>query len=337
MKRRNDVFNKGVLTGRFMMLTLSLLVVVFMLPGYGQAQQKKMISIGTGGTGGVYYPYGGGLAALITKYIPNYEATAEVTAASGDNCILLSTGKVQLGLMGADIALDAVEGRLKGYAKKIPLRTIAELYPQVTCLIVNDNSDIKKPTDVKGRKISTGAPNSGTEFKALRILKAYGIDPDKDINRQRLSFTESAGALKDGKLDAIFTDGGVPLGSVLDLAATPGLKIRFINHGDAVEKMNKEYGPIYYEYKIPKGTYPGINYESIGVGNANGVATTADMDADFVYKFIQMIFEHKAELVTIHKEAQNISLENAVKGSPIPFHKGAAKYYKEKGIDVRTE
>jgi uncharacterized protein len=337
MKRKDFAFRGRAGMGSALMVVIVLLVIMFMLPGSGNAQQKKMISIGTGGTGGVYYPYGGALAAAISKYIPGVEATAEVTAASGDNCMLIDAGRVQLGFMGADIAYDATQGKLKGYTKKIPLRTVAELYPQVTSIIVVDGSDIHKATDLKGKKVSTGAPNSGTEFKAVRILKAYGLDPDKDIKRQRLSFTESAGALKDRKLDAIFTDGGVPLGAVLDLAATPGLKIRFIDHGDAVKKMNDEYGPIYYEYKIPKGTYPGIGYDSVGVGNANGLATHANMDADFVYKVTKLLFEHKADLVRVHKEAELISLENAVKGSPIPFHKGAAKYFSEKGIKVKTE
>jgi uncharacterized protein len=337
MKGSESGFSKKVGRGSTLIVAVALLLIVVMLAGAGYAQQKKMISIGTGGTGGVYYPYGGALAAAITKYIPGVEATAEVTAASGDNCMLLDAGRVQLGFMGADIAYDASQGKLKGYSKKIPLRTIAELYPQVTTLIVVDGSGITKAADLKGKKISTGAPNSGTEFKAVRILKAYGIDPDKDIKRQRLSFTESAGALKDRKLDAIITDGGVPLAAVLDLAATPGLKIRFISHGDAVKKMNAEYGPIYYEYTIPKGTYPGIDYDSVGVGNANGLATHANMDEDFVYKVTKLLFDHKADLVKVHKEAQHITLENAVKGSPIPFHKGAAKYFGEKGIKVKTE
>jgi TRAP transporter TAXI family solute receptor len=312
-------------------------IALLIVSGTTLAQQKKAISIGTGGTGGVYYPYGGGIASVITKYIPGVEATAEVTAASGDNCMLLGEGRVQLGFMGTDIAWDAYQGKLKGYNKKIPLRTIAELYPQVTSLIVLDGSGINKMEDLKGKKVSTGAPNSGTEFKVMRILKAYGLNPDKDIKRQRLSFTESAGALKDRKLDAIFVDGGVPMAAVLDLAATPGMKIRFINHGDAVAKLNAEYGPIYFEYKIPKRTYPGIEYESTGVANANGLATTDKMDEELVYKITKALFEHKADLVRVHKEADQLSLNMAVTGSPIPFHKGAARYYNEKKIKVKTE
>jgi TRAP transporter TAXI family solute receptor len=325
--------NWAILAATLTVLCLAILV----LSGPVYAQQKKAISVGTGGTGGVYYPYGGAVASVITKYIPNVEATAEVTAASGDNCMLLAEGRVQLGFMGTDIAWDAYQGKLKGYNKKIPLRTIAELYPQVTSLIVMDGSGITKVEDLKGKKVSTGAPNSGTEFKVMRILKAYGLNPDKDIKRQRLSFTESAGGLKDRKLDAIFIDGGVPMAAVLDLAASPGLKIRFINHGDAVKRMNAEYGPIYFEYKIPKGTYPGIDYESVGVGNSNGLTTTDKMDEELAYQITKALFDHKADLVRVHKEADKISLEMAVTGSPIPFHKGAARYYNEKKIKVKTE
>lgn len=311
-------------------------VTVLIFSGMAEAQQKKMISIGTGGTGGIYYPYGGAVASLITKYVPGVDATAEVTAASGDNCLLLAAGRVQIGFAGADILWDAYNGKLKGHAQKIPLRTVVVLYPQVTSLITLEGSPIRSVKDLVGKRLSTGAPNSGTEFKALRILKANGIDPDKEIKRERLSFVESAGGLKDRKLDAIFVDGGVPLGSVLDLAATPGLKIRFINHGDSHKKMNEEYGPIYYDYKIPKGTYPGID-ESSGVGNANMLICREDLEEDLAYSITKALFDHKPDLVRVHKEAEKLKLESAVIGSPVPFHKGAARYFAEKKLNVKSE
>ncbi len=312
-------------------------LIVMMSFDVGHAQGKKLISIGTGGTGGIYYPYGGAIASVISKYIPGVDATAEVTAAAGDNCILLATEKVHMGFAGADILWDAYNGKLKGYAQKAPLRTLVVLYPQVTSLITLDGSSIKTVKDLAGKRISIGAPNSGTEFKATRILKSYGIDPDKDIKKERLSFVESAGGLKDRKLDAIFVDGGVPLGSVLDLAATPGIKIRFIDHGEICKKMNETYGPIYFDYKIAKGTYPGITYESSGVGNANMLVCNENFEEDLAYKITKALFDHKPDLVRVHKEADKLKLESAVIGSPVPFHKGSAKYFRENKLNVKVE
>jgi len=312
--------------------------ILLILSGSAWAQQdKKMISIATGGTGGVYYPYGGGIANIISKYIPGVQATAEVTSAAVDNCKLIDGGKAELGFMGADAAWDAFQGQLKNYPQRIPLRAVAVLYPNVTSLIVLEGRGIDKVADLKGKRISTGAPNSGTELKSGRILEALGMNPDKDVKREKLSFVESAGALKDRKIDAFFVDGGIPMSSVMDLAASPGLKIRLLNHGDAVPKMVAKYGPVYYEYKIPKGTYPGIDYASTVVANANFLACHEKMDERLVYNITRVLFDYQSELVRTHKEANSLTLENAVTGSPIPFHPGAAKYYREKKLKVKTD
>jgi len=315
-----------------------LIGILLILSGSAGAQQdKKMISIATGGTGGVYYPYGGGIANIISKYIPGVQATAEVTSAAVDNCKLIDGGKAELGFMGADAAWDAFQGQLKNYPQRIPLRAVAVLYPNVTSLIVLEGRGIDKVADLKGKRISTGAPNSGTELKSGRILEALGMNPDKDVKREKLSFVESAGALKDRKIDAFFVDGGIPMSSVMDLAASPGLKIRLLNHGDAVPKMVAKYGPVYYEYKIPKGTYPGIDYASTVVANANFLACHEKMDERLVYNITRVLFDYQSELVRTHKEANSLTLENAVTGSPIPFHPGAAKYYREKKLKVKTD
>jgi TRAP transporter TAXI family solute receptor len=313
-------------------------LVMIALTGAAWAQQdKKMISIATGGTGGVYYPYGGGIANVISKYIPGVQATAEVTAASVDNCKLIDAGKAELGFMGADVAWDAYQGQLKGYSKKIPLRAVAVLYPNVTSLIVLDGKGIHQVSDLKGKRISTGAPNSGTEVKSTRILEAYGIHPDKDVKREKLSFVESVGALRDRKIDAVFVDGGLPLSAVMDLTAAPGVKVKFLDHGDAVPKMVAKYGPVYYVFEIPKGTYPAIDYRSKVVANANFLACHEKLDEKLIYHITRALFDYKPELVKVHKEAENLTLENAVKGSPVPFHPGAARYYGEKNLEVKTQ
>jgi len=125
--------------------------------------------------------------------------------------------------------------------------TLAVLYINNMHLVTLEGKGIDKPMDLKGKRVSTGAPGSGTEVKALRVLEAYGLDPDKDMKRDKLGASESAGALKDGKIDAYFWDGGLPTASVTDLGATPGVKMKLIAHADAVPKMTEKYGPLYFK------------------------------------------------------------------------------------------
>ncbi len=193
-------------------------VIVVWVFGVSQAWAQKTVrlSIATGGTGGVYYPLGGGMANIFSKYIPYMEATAEVTPASVDNCLLVGGGKAELALIMADVGWDAYQGKGR-FKEKIPLRTVAVLYPNNMHIVTIEGKGIEKVIDLKGKRVSTGAPGSGTEVKALRVIEAYGLDPDKDMKRDKLGASESAGALKDRKIDAYFWDGGLPTASVTDL------------------------------------------------------------------------------------------------------------------------
>lgn len=295
--------------------------------------QSRKLSIATGGTGGVYYPYGGGIAKVIQKYIPNTEATAEVTAASVDNLKLINDRKGDLAIVMADVAYTALEGTEKFQSVgKVPARSLAVLYTNYMHVIASKESGIKTVADLKGKRVSTGAPGSGTEVKALRVLEAYGIDADKDIQRERLGVAESAGALKDRKMDAFFWDGGLPTAAVLDLGATPGVSIVVIPHGDAISKMTQKYGPVYFDIKIPKGTYGGQDADVPVAGVANLLVAHEKMEESLAYNIVKAMFDHKDELVAVHKEAENLKLESAVVGSSVPFHPGAIKFYKEKGV-----
>lgn len=302
-------------------------------PNQVSAQTKVRLSVVTGGTGGVYYPYGGGMAAVLTKHLPGVEVTAEVTAASVDNCKLVAAQKADLGFVMGDVAYDAYMGTGK-FKDKLPIRNLAVLYSNFMHVVALDGKGINKVSDLKGKKISTGAPGSGTEVKALRVLEAYGINPDKDITRDRLGASESAGALKDNKIDAYFWDGGLPTASILDIAATPGIKIKLIGHDDGVTKMVAKYGPVYFKGNIPKNTYPGIASDTPVAAVANILICHEKLDAALAYNILKTLFAHKPELVAVHKEANHLTLEGAVHGTPIPYHPGAIKYYKEKGAKI---
>jgi TRAP transporter TAXI family solute receptor len=307
---------------------------IAVIPGISIAQVKTRLSVATGGTGGVYYPLGGGLAALISKNLPGVEATAEVTTASVDNMKLLHADRVALALTQPDIAWDAYQGKMKGLSDKVAVRSIAALYSNYMHIVALDGTGIKTIPDLKGKRVSTGAPGSGTEVKGLRVLEAYGITP-KDLKSQdRLGASESAAAMKDRRIDAFIWDGGLPTAAILDLAATPGIKIHLIPHGDAVAKMAAKYGPVYFVGAIPKGTYGGMETDVQVAALTNLLAVHERKDESLAYQITKLLLERTADLAVVHQAAKEITLKSAVVGSPVPFHPGALRYYKEKGIKV---
>jgi TRAP transporter TAXI family solute receptor len=311
-----------------------ILALVFMVSGAWAQQKEVRLSIATGGTGGVYYPLGGGMANILSKYIPYLEATAEVTAASVDNCLLVGAKKSDIALVMADTAWDAFAGKGK-FKEKLPIMTLAVLYSNNMHIVTLEGKGIETVKDLKGKRVSTGAPGSGTEVKGLRVLEAYGLDPDKDMTRDRLGASESSGALKDGKIDAYFWDGGLPTASVTDLGATPGVTLKLIPHADAVPKMREKYGPLYFKGVIPAKTYPGQDQDVPIALVSNLLICNKDMKDKVAYDVLKTIFDHKPELIAVHRMAENIKLEPQIEGSPLPFHPGAIKYFKEKGLNLK--
>ncbi len=308
-------------------------VAAFGLATAGAQDKKVRLSIGTGGTGGVYYPLGGGMASLISKYVPGVEATAEVTAGSIANLQLIGSGKSEIGLTMADSAWDAYNGLAKFTGSKVPLRTLVVFYPNRMHWVTVDGTGINRITDLKGKRIATGAPASGTEVMSMRLLEAFGLDPNKDVTRERLSVAESVNALKDGKIQAFSWVGGVPTPAITDLAATPGKTIRLIDHGDGAEPMRKKYGPIYVKNRILANAYPGDPRETTNVDVWNLVVVPEGADENLIYQITKVMFEKKDELVRVHKDAAFLELANQQTGaSPIPFHPGAVRYFKEKGL-----
>jgi TRAP transporter TAXI family solute receptor len=306
--------------------------LVLCLPAAGQQQNR--ISITTGGTGGVYYPLGGGMAAILSKYVPGMQATAEVTGGSVDNLKLIGAGKSEVAFSMVDAGWEAYQGIDKFKDNKINARTLMVLYPNKMHVVTIEGTGIAKLSDLKGKRVSTGSAGSGTEIMALRVLEAVGIDGKKDLKQERLGAAESVNAIKDRKIDAFFWVGGLPTAAVTDLAATPGIKIRMIDHDEAVEGMNKTHGPLYAKGVIPAGTYGGQDKANANVDVWNILVTSDKMSDAMAYAIVKTLFEKKPELVAVHKEAQNIDLKYQAVGSPIPFHPGAKKYLEEQGIKV---
>jgi TRAP transporter TAXI family solute receptor len=297
--------------------------------------QQKAIAIGTGGTGGVYYPLGGGMANVLSKYLPGVQATAEVTGGSVDNLKLIGTGKNEIGLTMVDAALDALKGEEKFKGNQVPVRTLMVLYPNRKHVVSVEGRGVNTIKDLKGKRVSTGSPGSATEVMAFRIIDAAGLDPNKDMRRERLSVAESVNALKDGKIDAFFWVGGIPTAAITDLGATPGVKIKLVDTADLVDAMNKKWNNLYSKGTIKAGSYPGQTTDNHIAVVWNILVAHEKMPEAEAYNIVKTLMEKKPELVAVHREADNFTIANQVPANtPIPFHPGAAKYFKEQGAKM---
>jgi TRAP transporter TAXI family solute receptor len=315
------------------MKSFARLLALALLPFAAHAQN---LSIATGGTGGVYYPLGGGMAAVLSKYVQGMSATAEVTGGSVANLQLIGTGKPYLAMTMVDAGIDALKGQDKFNGKPVPVRTLMVMYPNRMHVVTIEGTGISKMADLKGKRVSTGSGGSATEVMAFRVIEAAGLDKDKDMRRERLGVAESAAALKDRKIDAFFWVGGLPTAAVADLAASPGVKIKMIDHADLVAKMNQKYGQLYVQDRIPKDTYSGMSADNRQATVMNLLVANQNMDEKTAYNIVKAVFDHRDELIRVHKEAENFKLENqkTAAAGGIPWHPGAARYFKEKGVKL---
>jgi hypothetical protein len=292
----------------------------------------QRLSIATGGTGGVFYPYGGGIARVLTEHLPGVEATAEVTSASVDNLKFLRQGTSDIAFTMADVAEDALAGRdaFAGFGP-VPVRTLAVLYPSYTHLVTLAGSGIGRVADLRGRVVSTGPPGAGSAVLAARILTAAGLDPARDIRGHNLAVAQAVDALKDGKLDAFFWNGGLPTAAILDLVSTPGLTARILSLDDVLPALHRAHGAtLYYRTMIPRGVYR-LPEDVPVVGLANLLVVAETMSEPLAYDITRVIFEQQPTLAAIHPQARDLAVDQAVEGSPVPFHPGAIRYYRERG------
>ena len=314
---------------RFMIVIAAIFLIgaVFVI---GVEAQTRRISIGTADTGGVYYIYGGAIAKVISTNIPNTIATAEVTPGAVDNVKMLQNDSIDFAFTKSDVAAEGIKGVGTFAATgKVPVRVIAVLYPDIAHVIVVPG--INKLEDMKGKRISTSAPGSGHEMVAGKLLEAAGVDPLKDFKRERISLSESANAFKDRKIDGFFFATGLPAASMLDINATAGLNYQIMDVQSYLPAIIKKHGRIYSEAVIPKGTYSKIDHDVKTIGVPVIFVTTEKMDEKLVYAITKNLFEKKADLVAVHKQANSLALKSATNLADIPFHPGAIRYYKEQG------
>jgi TRAP transporter TAXI family solute receptor len=236
----------------------------------------------------------------------------------------------------ADAALDAYKGQDKFKGKAVPARTLMILYPNRMHVVTIEGTGINSVKDLKGKRVSTGSGGSATEVMAFRVIEAAGLDKDRDMRRERLGVAESVAAIKDRKIDAFFWVGGLPTAAVTDLANSPGVTIKMIDHADLVPAMNKKYGNLYVKDTIGKDVYKGMEKDNAQATVMNILVAHQQMDDKTAYNIVKAIFDHREDLIRVHKEAQNFKLENQQKdASPLPWHPGAVKYFAEKGVNLK--
>jgi uncharacterized protein len=297
--------------------------------GSGSKGGGGRLSIATGGTSGVYFVYGGGLAKIISSNLKGYRATAETTSASVDNLILIDRGSSDIAFTLGDTALDAVAGQ-ESFKKKVDLRALAQIYDNYTQVVAKKGSSIKTIDDLKGKRVSVGAPNSGTEVIADRILEAAGIDSKNGIKRQGLGVDESVQAMKDGSIDAFFWSGGLPTGAVTDLTTSD--EIVLLDTTEYTDKLTQKYGDVYKNATIPKGTYKSVAKDVPTIAVPNYLVVSAKMDDKLAFDLTKLLFDRKQDLVAVHPEAKNLDLQKAREViAPIELHPGAKKYFDEQG------
>ena len=287
----------------------------------------QQLSIATGGTGGVYYPIGGGFAEMINDNIEGASATAEVTGASVENMGLIMRGDADLALALADTVYQAWSGTGDFEGRQIEnTRALASVYPNAVQLVTLANSDVHSLADLEGKRVSVGAPGSGTELNARALLEANGISYD-DFRPQRLNFNETADAIRDGDIDAGFWSVGPPTSSILNLAATRD--IRLIGFSDEEIEKAREAEPVFAAYELRAGMYDGMEEAVQTISIPNVLVVNSDMDEELAYELTKLLFERTDDLIAVHPAANDTTVEFTMESTPVPLHPGAIRYFEE--------
>jgi len=306
------------------------------IPGLAHAQAAQQLVIATGTTGGVYFPLGGALASYLTRGIPGMSATAEVTAGSTANFQLLGVNRAQLVFGQVDAAVDSIRGAGQFRGRQVPTRAIAVLYTNRMQVVTVADRGIRSMADLRGKRISTGAPQSATELFALRLIAAAGLDLSRDFRgRERLSPAESTNAIRDNKIDAYFFVSGVPTSAITDLAATPGTQLVLVDHDQYLDTIVREHGPVYFAETIPGGTYPGQPAPNRQLSVANILGMREDAPPELVRQVLTVIWQNREDWARVHAEARSFNLDaQRTSAAGVPWHPVAETFWRSLGANL---
>jgi uncharacterized protein len=299
------------------------------LAGPGVARADDFINVLTGGTSGVYYPMGVALSKIYGDEIKGARPSVQATKASVENLNLLQQGKGEIAFTLGDSLAFAWEGNEEaGFKQKLTkLRGISAIYPNYIQVVASKDSGIHTLADLKGKRLSVGAPKSGTELNARAILTAAGI-AYKDLGKvEYLPFAESVDLMKNRQLDATLQSAGLGVAAIRDLASSVEIVVVEIP-AEIVDKI----GAPYVKATIPAGTYTGQDKDVQAAAVINYLVTRSDLPDDTVYAMTKAMYDHLPDLAAAHGAGKDISLAKALQGMPIPLHPGAERYFKEKGV-----
>lgn len=289
------------------------------LPGLTGCQHGPpptvQIRIATGSPAAVYYAFGQSLATILNRELPNVEAEVLVTAASAENIQLVSAGAAELGFTQAD-ALPTVA------ATPPTMAAVARVYDDLLHLITTPTSGIRTLTDLRGRRVSVGAPGSGTEITTSRLLDVAQLGGDA-VRRERLGLDDSVTALRAGQIDAFFFSGGLPVGAVATLAAQRGVQL--VDLGEWSTPLRAQHPGFYVSRDVPRSVY-GVDPVTT-VANPNYLIVRADLPAGLVRDLTRLLMERREELASAHPAAGRMSPRSAINTTPLPLHPGAVVWY----------
>lgn len=313
-------------------VVLVVLMIAALMAGCAKKEETVFISIGTGGTGGTYYPLGGAMAKIFNDKIENVNANVQSTQASVENIGLVGKGEVEIAFIQNDITFYAFNGTeiFAGKDKIQNVRGMAMLYPEVVQIIALKDSNIKSVEDLRGKKVAVGAPGSGAEANARQVLEAHGLKYTDLAKADFLSFNEAADQLKNKQIDAAFLTAGIPTSAVSEVSQTTDIVVVSMNSGKLTE-LKKQY-PFYTEIKIPANTYKGQTADVTTAAVMAMLVVKESLSDDLVYKLTKALYENRQVIIETHARGNDIKLESALSGMPIKVHPGAQKYYNEKGV-----
>ena len=312
-----------------------LISLVILALSASAAFATTFVTIGSGGVGGTYYPLGGVMAELLTKGNVDIKATSRSTAASKENCRLVASNKAQVGMTMGSTLYQAYTGT-EAFKDdgKLPLLTLMHMYAAPQHLVTTTRTGIKKFADIKGKKVSLGAQGGGDQLLSLMILEAAGMDPDKDLRKQQLSQPEAVTALKDGNIDAAFFNFAVPGSAVMEIAAVRDVVLIPLPD-DVIAKVTKKH-PFLMSYTITKGAYSKQDQDVKTVADGNFLVVNEKLPEKVAYDMVKIFIEKKEDIMKVTPQAADFTPQKSGVGI-IPFHTGAAGYFREKGVTVETK
>ncbi|MCT4595806.1 MAG: TAXI family TRAP transporter solute-binding subunit [Anaeromicrobium sp.] len=308
--------------------------------GSDTSNEKQFVTVVTGSTGGTYYPVGTIFSTLWNEKLGHKGVVASVQSSGGsvENLNMLKDGEAELGIAMGNLTLFAYKGEGKFKDNKFEnVRFVTALWPDVTQIVVTEDANVNSLSDLKGKRFNVGGAGSGTEYSTNLILENVAGITFKDIEAEHLGYFEASSAMQNGQLTGMNAEGGLPTSAVSEVFASK-TKVKMLEFSNEDYDKLHDVAPYYGQFTVPSGLYSNLDKDVKTVGIKSTLIASADLDEDLVYELVKNIYENYDEISSSHKALEFVKLEEAIKGlPPVPLHKGAVRYFKEKGIEIPKE